>query len=132
MNLNKEKRKMRLSIKRATPNPWNLFVQKHKEGDLVSGKVVKKVKGGYIVEIDEIEAFLPNSQTNEPKTIGTDITVTILKIESENEIYKITISENKKEEIEQIKKLKKEAESERVVSLERKVKNADSVDSREE
>lgn len=132
MNLDKEKRKMRLSIKRATPNPWNLFVQKHKEGDLVSGKVVKKVKGGYIVEIGEIEAFLPDSQTNEPKTIGKDITVTILKIESENEIYKITISENKKEEIEQIKKLKKEAESERVVSLERKVKNADSVDSREE
>jgi len=131
MNLNKKERKLRLSIKKATPNPWKLFAETHKEGDLVSGKIVKEVKGGYIVEIKEIEAFLPNSHVIEPKTIGAEITGTILRIMADNEIYKITLSENRKEEIEQLKKLKEEAESERVVSLERKVKNADSIDSGE-
>ncbi|MDK2886504.1 MAG: small subunit ribosomal protein [Thermosipho sp. (in: thermotogales)] len=132
VDLNKNERKLRLSIKKATENPWKKFVENYKEGDLITGKIVKEVKSGYIVEVDEIEAFLPKSHVVEAKTIGEEVSGTVLRIVSDNEIYKITISENKKEEVEQIKKLAEEAESERVVSLERKVKNADSIDSREE
>ena len=40
---------------------WEKFVAQYKESDVVSGKVVRKVKGGLMVDIG-IEAFLPGSQ----------------------------------------------------------------------
>ncbi|SHH22913.1 S1 RNA-binding domain-containing protein [Thermosipho atlanticus] len=131
-SLDKDARKMRLSIKRATQNPWKLFVENYKEGDIVTGKIVKKVKKGYIVEIDDIEAFLPETHALEEKNVGDQLTGRILKIVEDKEIYKITISEKLKEEIEQLKELSEKANAERVVSLEGKVKNANSTDSREE
>ncbi len=40
---------------------WEKFVAKYKESDVISGKVVRKVKGGLMVDIG-LEAFLPGSQ----------------------------------------------------------------------
>jgi len=40
---------------------WDRIVKSQKEGDLIEGKVIKKVRGGYMVEVG-IEAFLPASQ----------------------------------------------------------------------
>ena len=39
---------------------WDRIVKSQKEGDLIEGKVIKKVRGGYMVEVG-IEAFLPAS-----------------------------------------------------------------------
>lgn len=40
---------------------WDTIVQNSKEGDLVEGRVNKKVKGGFLVEVLGIEGFLPAS-----------------------------------------------------------------------
>lgn len=32
-----------------------------REGDIVDGRIVKQVKGGFIVDVDGVEAFLPMS-----------------------------------------------------------------------
>lgn len=40
---------------------WEKIVHNHKEGDLVEGRVVKKVKGGFIAIVMGIESFLPAS-----------------------------------------------------------------------
>ncbi len=40
---------------------WDKVVQNQKEGDLVEGRVNKKVKGGYLVDVMGIEGFLPAS-----------------------------------------------------------------------
>jgi len=40
---------------------WDRIIKSQKEGDLIEGKVIKKVRGGYMVEVG-IEAFLPASQ----------------------------------------------------------------------
>lgn len=42
-------------------NGWDKIVSSSNEGDLVEGIVRRKVKGGYIVDITGIEAFLPAS-----------------------------------------------------------------------
>lgn len=42
-------------------NGWDKIATSSKEGDLVDGFVRRKVKGGYIVDITGIEAFLPAS-----------------------------------------------------------------------
>jgi small subunit ribosomal protein S1 len=39
---------------------WEMVVSQHGEGDIVEGKVTKKVKGGFMVDIG-VEAFLPAS-----------------------------------------------------------------------
>ena len=39
---------------------WDSVVSTHKEGDIVEGKALRKVRGGLIVDIG-VEAFLPNS-----------------------------------------------------------------------
>ena len=41
---------------------WERVEKNYKEGDLIKGKVAKKVKGGFMVDILGLEAFLPNSQ----------------------------------------------------------------------
>jgi small subunit ribosomal protein S1 len=65
---------------------WNAVLEKHKEGDVVSGKVLKKIKGGLLVNIG-VNVFLPASQVDirRPPDIGLyidqTIECTILKID---------------------------------------------------
>jgi small subunit ribosomal protein S1 len=65
---------------------WNEVLAKHKEGDVVSGKVLKKIKGGLLVNIG-VNVFLPASQVDirRPQDIGVyidqTIECTILKID---------------------------------------------------
>ena len=40
---------------------WSQLEESYKTGELVKGKVVERVKGGFTVEIDSIRAFLPGS-----------------------------------------------------------------------
>ena len=65
---------------------WSLFLEKCKEGDVVSGVVLKKIKGGLLVNIG-VNAFLPSSQVDirRPQSldeyIGKTIECVILKID---------------------------------------------------
>lgn len=64
---------------------WDKIVSERKEGDLVSGRVVKKVKGGLTVDIG-VEAFLPASQVflkgfgNLNQLLGQVLNFVIVKI----------------------------------------------------
>ena len=57
---------------------WNAILAKHKEGDVVSGKVLKKIKGGLLVNIG-VNVFLPASQVDirRPQSIDEYIDRTI-------------------------------------------------------
>ncbi len=65
---------------------WEAILEKHKEGDIVSGAVVKKIKGGLLVNIG-VNVFLPASQVDirRPSDIeeykGKTIECMILKID---------------------------------------------------
>ncbi len=67
---------------------WEKIINTHKEGDIVSGKVVRKIKGGLLVNIG-VNVFLPASQVDirRPHDIGTymdqTIECVILKIDEE-------------------------------------------------
>ena len=47
--------------KAAQMHGWEKIVQNQKEGDLVEGRVSKKVKGGFLADVTGIEGFLPAS-----------------------------------------------------------------------
>ncbi|MFH1338455.1 MAG: 30S ribosomal protein S1 [Candidatus Omnitrophota bacterium] len=40
---------------------WNMVVERCNSGDLIEGRVTRKVKGGFIVEVQGVEGFLPGS-----------------------------------------------------------------------
>ncbi|MBA4191199.1 MAG: 30S ribosomal protein S1 [Planctomycetaceae bacterium] len=67
---------------------WNAILAKHKEGDVVSGKVLKKIKGGLLVNIG-VNVFLPASQVDirRPQSIDEyldrTIECVILKIDEQ-------------------------------------------------
>jgi len=68
---------------------WENIINTKKEGDTVSGKVVRRIKGGLLVDIG-VPVFLPASQVDIRKPgdisrfIGKDVDCKILKIDIEN------------------------------------------------
>ena len=65
---------------------WERVVSTHKEGDTVKGKVLRKIKGGLVVDIG-VPAFLPASQVSIRRQadisefIGQEIEAKIIKID---------------------------------------------------
>ena len=65
---------------------WERIIQSHKEGDTVRGRVLKKIKGGLLVDIG-VPVFLPASQVairranDISEFIGKDIEARIIKID---------------------------------------------------
>src|SRR4051794_537027 len=89
---------------------WERVTSSHKEGDLVSGKVLRKIKGGLLVDIG-VNVFLPASQVDirRPSDIADyidqDIECMILKIDegrrnivvSRRKLIEITREQQKKQ-----------------------------------
>jgi len=77
---------------------WKWIVENKKEGDTVTGKVTRKIKGGLLVDVG-VPAFLPASQVDirRPGDIGEylyrEIEATILKIDEDR--HNIVISRRK-------------------------------------
>ena len=62
-----------LSKKRADEKiRWDAVLEKYTEGCTVKGTVTSKVRGGLIVDVDGVEAFLPNSQIDVTPVRETD------------------------------------------------------------
>ena len=68
---------------------WEQIVTTKKEGDIVTGRVVRRIKGGLLVDIG-VPVFLPASQVDIRKPgdisrfIGQEVTCEILKIDTES------------------------------------------------
>jgi small subunit ribosomal protein S1 len=83
--------KPRVSHKAALANKVKQeFIQKHKddfESLIVTGKIIKKNKGGYVLLSDGIEFFLPRSQAmlrSDANNIGKSVEAKVIKIEKNN------------------------------------------------
>jgi small subunit ribosomal protein S1 len=51
---------------------WDRVVEKYQEGSVLSGAVKSRVRGGLIVEVEGVEAFLPGSQIDVMPVRNTD------------------------------------------------------------
>ncbi len=67
---------------------WERILEKYKEGDVIKGKVTRRIKGGLLVDVG-VPVFLPASQVDVRRPgdiseyIGTEIEAKILKIDQE-------------------------------------------------
>ncbi len=77
---------------------WERIIETNSEGDIVTGKVTRRIKGGLLVDIG-VPVFLPASQVDIRKPgdisrfIGREIECKILKIDTEN--HNIVVSRRK-------------------------------------
>ncbi|HNX82142.1 MAG TPA: 30S ribosomal protein S1 [Candidatus Omnitrophota bacterium] len=58
---------------------WDNIVKNASEGDLIEGRPVKKVKGGYLVDVKGIEGFLPSSLSAFKNVADKDVLCKIFK-----------------------------------------------------
>jgi len=46
-------------------NQWNLFIDQHREGDFIQGQIIRQIKGGFILELENgIQGYLSNQEIN--------------------------------------------------------------------
>lgn len=90
---------LHLSRKQArTVRAWEKIVEVHKNGDIVTGLVTSKTKGGLIVEVYGMETFLPGSQidvkpvTDYDQFVGKTMEFKVVKI---NEAIKNAVVSHK-------------------------------------
>ena len=71
---------------------WQTLAQNYKEGDLVEGFVLRKVRGGYIVDVFGVEGFLPQSLSafkniSEGDIVGKNCHFQIVKLSKSKENF---------------------------------------------
>jgi small subunit ribosomal protein S1 len=101
IKLSREKQKISLSLKQATPNPWGHAGDKYKVGEKVQGRVMRMQNFGAFVELEPgIEALLPVSEMSWTKRVrspgevlkeGDVIEVGILAIDLEKKRISLSL-----------------------------------------
>lgn len=141
ISLDKENRRMRLSLKKATEDPWKRVKKELDVGDHVRGKVARLTKSGAIVLINDynVEGFLPVSQVSAERVeniedavnIGDEKDFKIIRLvyDPENDVRNMVISirqyfkdKERQEARETLKKINEEKSSDKPTSVGEKIK----------
>ena len=93
IDVDPEKHKLRVSLKRLLPKPFDEFLKKRKEGDVVKGSVTSLTDFGAFVKIDGVEGLLHNQDTTWEKgvkakdlfNVGDEVEVKIAKINRDDQ-----------------------------------------------
>lgn len=93
IEINPKTHKLRVSLKRLLPKPFDEFMKKHNEGDVVTGTVTSLTDFGAFVKIDGVEGLLHNQDVSWDKAVkskdilnvGDEVEVKIAKINKEDQ-----------------------------------------------
>jgi small subunit ribosomal protein S1 len=92
--IDRYKKRLLLSIKALQPSPWDLFVQNHRPGDIVRGKISRFTSFGVFVRLaEDLEGLCHISELSEEKVdspdkvvkIGDELDFKILRIEPDTQ-----------------------------------------------
>ncbi len=104
MNLDKENKKINLSYKQVSGDPWENIEEKYYEGNIVTGTVEKVLNNGAIIKLDQgITGFLHVSElswdfVDDISTVLNEkqkIKVKIIKIDKDNKRMRLSVRETK-------------------------------------
>ena len=77
---------------------WTKLREVHETGEIISGRIVRRIKGGMVVDLDGVQAFLPGSQIDVrpvkdfDKYVDTDMDLRVVKF---NEFRKNVVVSHK-------------------------------------
>jgi small subunit ribosomal protein S1 len=99
IDLDCDKRKLRVSLKSLQPKPFETFMKEHKAGDIVTGTVATLTEFGAFINLGVVDGLLHNEEASwEPnvkcKNIfkkGDEVEVKIIKIDSEKENISLSL-----------------------------------------
>ncbi len=92
IEIDKDKRRLRVSLKNLLAKPMEEFAKKYQVGDIVTGKVSSLTDFGAFVRIENIEGLLHNQESSWDKSkrardlfnVGDEVEVKIIKIDIDN------------------------------------------------
>lgn len=94
MGVDEVSKKLALSVKRLSDNPWAGVEDKFKPGQKVKGVVTKIVPFGAFINVDKgLDGLLHISQANGPLQVGEEVEATVLSIEPENQKLSLSLKE---------------------------------------
>ncbi|MEO1937680.1 MAG: 30S ribosomal protein S1 [Sulfurimonas sp.] len=93
IEINPETHKLRVSLKRLLPKPFDEFVKNYREGDIVTGVITSLTDFGAFVRIDDVEGLLhnqdiswdKNTKAKETFKSGDEVEVKIAKINEQDQ-----------------------------------------------
>jgi len=106
LNVDVERQRLSLGLKQLKPNVWDQFVEKHKTGDMIHGKVTKLTNFGAFIELaDGLEGLLHVSEIadrhvkdpSDELQLGDELEVRILKIETDSRKIALSLRETSEE-----------------------------------
>jgi ribosomal protein S1 len=115
IEIDEEKQRISLSIKRLSEDPWQKKVKKYQVGQQIKGKVNRLTPFGAFVEFDKIEGLIhiseiSNKKINDPSDeleLGQTVEPTIISIEEEEHKVGLSLKEPPKKEKENPEEKKK-------------------------
>jgi small subunit ribosomal protein S1 len=102
IDINKQKRKISLSVKELTENPWTKISEKVSVGSYITGSVVNIAEFGAFVKLQnsEIEAFIHASEfpqeNKEELKIGSEYNFRVIKVSPEEQKIGLSLRENQR------------------------------------
>lgn len=101
IEINTEERRLRVSLKKLLPQPFDEFKNKFKTGDIVKGVITNLTQFGAFVKIGGVEGLLHNEDASWERSekckdlfkTGDEIEVKIIKIDQENEKISLSLKE---------------------------------------
>jgi len=101
IELDVDKKRLRVSLKNLQEKPFSKFTKDHKIGDIIAGKVATLTDFGAFVTIGDVDGLLHNEEASwetnaKCKTLfkkGDDVEVKIIKIDREKENISLSIKE---------------------------------------
>ncbi len=111
MGVDEASKKLALSVKRLTENPWEGVQERFKVGDKVKGVVSKIVPFGAFISVDKgLDGLLHISQANGPLQVGETVEATIIAVDPESQKLSLSLKSPKTEKKENSDKESKEDE----------------------
>lgn len=106
LDVDQETKKIALALKDINNDPWDLISKEVQVEDIVTGKVVRVIEKGAIVELREgVQAFLPISELSEERVmkvtsvvnIGDEVSAMIIEFKPKNRRMVLSIKEANRE-----------------------------------
>ena len=121
LDIDPEKDRVALGLKQLVKEPWDLFVEENKVGDIVHGSVVNLLEFGAFVKLDSgVDGLLHVSQIarehvekpSDKLEIGQEVEVLITDIDVENKKISLSIKEIEKRKAKEARILEQKDEKE--------------------
>ncbi len=106
LDIDADKRRISLGVKQLQENPWPSLAEEYPVGHQVSGKAIRMLDHGIVVEIsDHLEGFVPVGHLGIPKLDkpqfyfreGEEFPLRVIKMDSENRRIVLSIADHYKE-----------------------------------